>query len=162
MERVARALGIDSKMSRTGLFHKGDVILTHPEEGFWGIAIVLSEREKTDESLPMCHIAITQLILQRPIRMADLEPHDLEPLEFARGYRTVPNGPVHIEERLVGVYTRRNKPGLKVLGKVDPSKCYSGPLPFSPDHRLKVRWPVYGDVSSRLGYEALVHWRRNR
>jgi len=149
-------------MSKTELFHKGDVILTHPEEGFWGIAIVLSEREKTKEFLPMCHIAITPLILQRPISMTDLESCDLKPLEFARGYRTVPNGPVYVMETLIGIYTRRNKPGLAVLGMVDPLRCYSGPLPFSPNYGSDVKWPLYGDVTPTLGYEALVHWRRNQ
>lgn len=110
----------------------------------------------------MCHIAITPLILQRPISMADIESIHLEPLEFARSYRTVPNGPVYIKERLIGVYTRRNKPGLTVLGTIDPTRCYSGPLPFAPEYHLDVRWPSCGDVTSSLGSEALVHWRRSQ
>ncbi len=149
-------------MSKSVQLNRGDVILTNPEEGFWGIAIVLSERERTEEFLPMCHIAITPLIQQRPISMADLEASELKPLEFARGYRTVPNGPVYVMETLIGVYTRRNKPGLAVLGMVDPLRCYSGPLPFYPNYGLDLKWPICGDVTPKLGSEALVHWRRNQ
>ncbi|MCU1288047.1 MAG: hypothetical protein JWN60_276, partial [Acidobacteria bacterium] len=46
------------------LLQKGDVIKTNPREGFWGCAVVISEREKTKERDPMCHIAITQVVFQ--------------------------------------------------------------------------------------------------
>jgi hypothetical protein len=54
-------------MPKVNLLNKGDVIRTNPEEGFWGIAIILSEKEKTTESYPKCHIAITPLLLQHEV-----------------------------------------------------------------------------------------------
>lgn len=51
------------------LLKKGDVISTKPHESFWGIAVVLSEIEKTPERHPMCHIAITPLIFQHKVKL---------------------------------------------------------------------------------------------
>lgn len=45
-------------------FCKGDIIRTNPENGFYGVAVVLNDGVKLELSpgrfsYPMCHIAIT-------------------------------------------------------------------------------------------------------
>ena len=153
-------------MAITVLFNKGDVILTNPQEGFWGIAVVLSEREKTPEFLPMCHIAITPLLFEREVELSELDLNDLVPLEFERHYTfALEKGrrkkePFSKVETCIGVYTRRNKANLKIIGKINPEMVYSGPLPFSPDYGLEVKFPLSGDVKPWLGNEAVITYQR--
>ena len=154
-------------MAKLKLLSKGDVILTNPEEGFWGIAVVLSEREKTSEFYPMCHIAITPVISQEEIQFSELDINDLVPLEFDRLYtleyqkKYKPKNfkPFEKKETCIGVYTRRNKANLKIIGKIDPKKIYNGPLPFEPKINSKITWPLCGDTDKNLGQEALIKWK---
>lgn len=73
-------------MSKTKRLNKGDIIRTNPQEGFWGIAVVLSEKEKTPERDPMCHIAITSLLFQHKVEFEELNTNNLKPLVFERIY----------------------------------------------------------------------------
>ena len=152
-------------MAKNKLFNKGDVILTTPEEGFWGIAVVLSEREKTPEFHPMCHIAITPLIFQREIEFSELNVNELTVSEFDRKYtfekqkRYKPE-PFIKREICIGVYTRRNKANLKIIGTIDPKIVYDGPLPFEPLYELEVTFPLCGDADRYLGREAFINWER--
>jgi hypothetical protein len=149
----------------TKLFNKGDVILTNPEEGFWGIAVVLSEREKTPERLPLCHIAVTPLIFQREVSFSELNLDDFVPLEFERVYtfekqKKKPEA-FSKTEICIGVYTRINKAKLKVIGSINPEKVYNGDLPFEPLYNLKITFPLCGHVEKFwLGREALITWKR--
>ena len=142
-------------------FSKGDVIRTTPKDGYWGIAVVLSEREKTTEFLPMCHIAITAAVFKYQVEFSELNFDDLKPLEFNRFYRHIPNKTFSKIETLIGVYPRKNRAKLAVIGNIDPSKIYTGPLPFSPDYGLEVKWPLCGYVSSSLGSEAVIQFERS-
>jgi len=141
-------------------FEQGDVIRTKPKEGYWGIAVVLSEKEKTDEFLPMCHIAITPLVFTHEVEFEELDLTQLKPLEFKRIYKHISDETLYKMETLIGVYTRRNKTKLQVIGKVQADKVYSGPLPFSPDYGLEVTWPLCGDTSQRLGSDAIINYER--
>lgn len=142
------------------ILNKGDVIRTNPKQGCWGIAIVLSERDKTPEFHPMCHIAITPLIFEHEVTFDELKIEELNPLEFERGVRLKPGEEYSRRETLIGVYTRKNKTALDVIGRIDPSLVYDGPLPFSPDYGLEITWPLCGEISNHLGAEAVVVWRR--
>lgn len=150
-------------MAKVQLFYRGDVILTNPEEGFWGIAIVLSETEKTKESYPRCHIAITPIISQKIIDFNQINIESFKPLEFERFYtfekqKRKPE-PFSKIETCIGVYTRRNRADFKIIGKVDPKMVYDGPLPFEPLYNLEIKWSVYGDSDKSLGREALINWK---
>jgi len=147
-------------MSKTKLFNKGDVILTNPEEGFWGIAIVLSEREKTENFYPMCHIAITSVIVQHEIDFNELINVDLKPIEFERNYNLKNRESFSKTETCIGVYTRRNKENFKIIGSINPNVIYNGPLPFDPIYGLEITWPIYGDADKYLGREAYINWKR--
>jgi len=152
-------------MSKTKLFNKGDVILTNPEEGFWGIAVVLSEKEKTSESYPMCHIAITPLIFFREVEFSELKIEDLVPLEFEKEYtfekqKRKPK-PFSRFETCIGVYTRNNKANFKVIGSINPEKVYAGDLPFEPLLGLEITFPLCGHAEKFwLGREAFITWER--
>jgi len=150
------------------LFSKGDVILTNPAPGFWGIAAVLSERGRTPDFLPMCHIAITPLLFQKEAFFSELDADGLVPLVFDRNYtfslekrKSRKTEPFTVKEMCIGVYTRRNKVPFKIIGKTDPEAVYAGPLPFEPLYGSEVTFPLYGDAKKDLGYEAYIHWKRN-
>ena len=145
-------------MSKIKLFNKGDVILTNPENGYYGIAIVLSEKEKTPESYPRCHIAITPLIFNYDVEFSDLKLEDLRPFEFERKYTLEGTEEFYKKEITIGVYTSRNKLNFKVIGNVNPEIVYNGPLPFEPLYDLNIKWPLYGDPNEYLGREAYIQW----
>ncbi|UWX65907.1 hypothetical protein NZD85_08305 [Empedobacter stercoris] len=149
-------------MSKIKLFNKGDVILTNPENGYYGIAIVLSETEKTPESHPRCHIAITPLIFDYEIEFSDLILIDLKPLEFERKYSLNGNKEFYKKEIAIGVYTRRNKNNFKIIGNINPEIIYNGPLPFEPLYDLDIKWPLYGDTDEYLGRAAYNQWKNNK
>lgn len=149
-------------MSKIKLFNEGDVILTNPVEGYWGIAVVLSEREKTEDYHPMCHIAITPIISEHKIEFSELRIEDLKPLEFERVY-ALKNVEEFIKiETCIGVYTRRNKENIEIIGSINPKFVYDGPLPFEPWYDLEITWPLCGDTNESLGSEAYITWKRQQ
>ncbi len=141
------------------LLNKGDVIKTNPREGFWGCAVVLSEREKTKERNPDCHIAITPVIFQHDYDFAELDTSKLEIMEFDRIYRLKPNEEFTKKETLIGVYMRKVSIPINIIGSIDPTNIYNGPLPFEPWLGLKVTFPLCGEVTKYLGMEAVINWR---
>ena len=147
-------------MAKIPLFEKGQIILTNPEDGYYGIAVVLSEKEKTPESHPKCHIAITPLIFNRKVELSELNVEQLKPLEFERFYRLEGKEEFSKKEICIGVYTRRNKQGFEILGKVDSEKVYDGLLPFEPLTGLEITFPLCGDAEKYLGREAFINWMR--
>jgi hypothetical protein len=149
-------------MGKVKLFNEGDVILTNPAEGFWGIAVVLSEREKTENFYPMCHIAITSIICKHKIEFRELKIEELKPLEFERVFALKNVEEFSKIETCIGVYTRRNKANLEVIGKINPKITYEGPLPFEPMYDLEIKWPLCGDTNESLGREAYITWKRQQ
>lgn len=142
------------------LLNKGDVIRTNPKENFWGIAVVLSEKDKTEDRDPMCHIAITPLVFQHAVNFEDIDINKLCVAEFVRRIRLKPGEESTRMETLIGVYSRKIKTPIDIIGNIDPDFMYDGPLPFSPDYGLKVKWPLCGNVKNDLGSEAVITWRR--
>jgi hypothetical protein len=149
-------------MAKIPLFEKGQIILTNPEKGFYGIAVVLSETEKTPEFHPRCHIAITPLIFDRKVEQSELNVDQLKPLEFERFYTLKDQKKFSKKETCIGVYTRRNKQKFEILGKMDSEKVYDGPLPFEPLSDLKITFPLCGDAQDNLGREAYITWDRKK
>jgi hypothetical protein len=140
------------------LLNKGDVIRTNPHEGFWGIAVVLSEKEKTPERYPMCHIAITPLIFQHKVVFDEINLNDLKPLVFERIFSLKGKEEFSRKEICIGVYTRKFKADFEIIGSIDSSKIYDGPLPFEPLTDLEIKWPIYGVPTDNLGREAYLTW----
>ncbi len=147
-------------MAKIKLLNKGDVIRTNPEEGFWGIAIVLSEREKTPEFQPMCHIAITPLLFNHKVKFDEISFSEIKPLEFDQVYALKGKEEFSVRETCIYVYTRRNKVNLEIIGSIDPEKIYNGPLPYEPYYDLEVKWKVCGEPSENLGRQAFIQWKR--
>lgn len=145
---------------KINLFNRGDVLRTNPKEGFWGIAVVLSQTEKTPEAYPQCHIATTPLVFKHEVGFDEINESDLKPMEFNRLYSLEKQEEFYKPETIIGVYSRNNKANIEVIGTVDPLKIYDGPLPFSPDYRLKVTWPLNGFADSYLGMEAVINFER--
>ncbi|HEY6019512.1 MAG TPA: hypothetical protein VIY48_06315 [Candidatus Paceibacterota bacterium] len=142
------------------LLNKGDLIKTNPKNGYWGCAVVISEREKTDESDPMCHIAITDVIFRHDYVVGEIDTSKLRAMEFQRWIRLKPNEEYSRTETLIGVYSRKIKVPINIIGSIDPTGIYQGPLPFEPNHGLDVKWPLCGNVTNSLGMEAVISWRR--
>jgi hypothetical protein len=144
----------------TTLLNKGDIILTNPKEGFWGIAVVLTEAEKTDNFDPMCHIAVTPLVFKHRITINEIDVKTLSVLEFERGVRLKPDQEYSRKETSIGIYSRKIKSLVETIGNIDASFIFNGLLSFTHDNRRKINWPLCGNVSQSLGYEAVIAWRR--
>ena len=142
------------------LLIKGDVIRTNPHEGFWGIAVVLSEKEKTPESLPMCHIAISPLIFQHKVAINEIYLNDLKPLVFERIFSLKKKEKFSRKDICIGVCTRRFKADSEKIGSIDSSIIYDGPLPFEPLSDIEIKWPLCGVPTDNLGKEAYFTWKR--
>jgi hypothetical protein len=142
------------------LLNKGDVIRTNPRDGFWGIAVVLSEQDNIENPEPKCHIAITPSIFRHPVNFDEIVINELNVLEFVRGVRLNPNEELTRKDTLIGVYLRQAIDPIDIIGSIDPSSLYDGPLPFEPWHYLEIKWPLCGRPKKNLGYEAVISWRR--
>ena len=145
------------------LFQKGDVIMTTPEPGYYGIAIVLDDAIPTEispgrMSYPMNHIMITPLLFTSPPSMEDIEIESLAPLVFSRYFDN--KGEIVFWEREVCIYifTNRNKAKFQIIGDVETSELYKEPLLWSP---LSDRFFLCGDVADHLGREAYIQYCRD-
>lgn len=143
------------------LLATGDVIKTHPSERFWGCAVVLNARGKTERFNPCCHIGITPLLFQRDYEWCDIAGVVLSVLEFDRGIRLTPGHYSTRHETCIGIYDARPHPDLPVIGRVDPSAVFSGPLDFDLiGNATEGKWPLCGRVKAHLGYEAVLVWNK--
>ena len=153
------------KKTKYKLFEKGDIIITEPGDGYYGIAVVLDDGHCIEidgrKSLPMCHIAITPLLFDhRPI-VDEIDKTFLKPLLFDR-MALYEGKTLYLETtKMVHIYTTRNILSLEVIGKIDPNLVYNGDLPWSPDSKNhKCYW--CGDIGHLFGREAYIHWKRKQ
>ena len=152
-------------MGKLKTFSKGDVIRTNPEEGFYGIAVVLSDGKQLEVapgkmSYPMCHIAITPLLFQHEVTLDEINTDELQVLVFESNARRCDGSGIHWRtETCVGIYTNRNKAGLTVIGNIDPSEMYKDLLVYEPQ---KDRYFFYGDAAGNLGREAYIAYSRGK
>ena len=141
-------------------FEKGDIIRTNPMEGYFGIAVVLETRGKTEKFNPMCHIAITPLMFKHEVSMEELDLETLKPLSIIRKLNYTKRG-VEIkgerEDLLIDIYATRNKPELTVIGNIDPSGIYTEPLLWEPQED---RFHFAGTVTETLGIDAYNEWAK--
>ncbi|MEI7510524.1 MAG: hypothetical protein WCJ62_13795 [Flavobacterium sp.] len=142
-------------MSKQKIFSRGNVILTNLSNGYFGIAVVLSEREKTSEFLAKCHIAITPLLSEKEIKFEEIDLKYLKPFYKTVNYNLKNIPEFSTQELTIGVYNRRNKMNLKIIGNIDPNLVYEGPLPFEPFYDLEIKWPIYGDFEESSANAAL-------
>ena len=145
------------------LFQKGDVIMTTPEPGYYGVAVVLDDAKPIELSpgrlsYPMNHIMVTPLIFTKPISMDDITDERLVPL-IAPVYFANNGNPIYWHDEVrICIYTNRNKAKLQIIGTVDASKLYTEPLLWEP---LSDRFFLCGDVKNNLGIEAYIQYCRD-
>jgi hypothetical protein len=142
------------------LLNKGDVILTNPKQGFWGIAVVLTAAEKTDNFDPMCHIGVTPLVFKHAVTINEIDVKTLSVLVFERAVKLKPDQENARKETSIGIYSRKIKSPVTIIGNIDPSFMYDGLLSFTHDNQREINWPLCGNVSQSLGNEAVIAWRR--
>ena len=145
---------------RRRLLEVGDVLKTHPFDGYWGCALVLTARDKTAQFDPMCHIGVTSTVFTHDYEFNEIRPRDLEIVQFDREARVEPNDyrPLR-HESCIGIYSRRITPAVRVIGNIDVSHVAPGPLTFEVGSGSDGGWPLCGRVSVSLGYEAVHAWR---
>jgi len=142
------------------LLEIGDVIKTHPKDGFWGCAVVLNAREKVDRFHPMCHIGITPLVFQHDYTWDEIDGLALSIMEIDRRIRLGPNDySASRHEICIGIYTRKQHSELPVIGRVNPANVFTGPLGFEPGNATNGKWPWCGPIQTHLGGEAIGAWR---
>lgn len=147
------------------VFCKGNIIMTTPETGYYGIAIVLDDAIPLELSpgrfsYPMNHILITPLLFNKPVTIDDIIIQDLKPLFFTEYYNK--NGKrISWRNRIcIDIYTNRNKANLTVIGNVDTSLI--GDIPILSWEPMDDRFFLCGDVKPHLGREAYIqYWRNN-
>ena len=150
-------------IKKTTPFHKGDVIRTNPEKGFYGIAIVLDDGVKTELSpgrwsYPLCHIAITSLLFDYEVNIDEIDITALKPMSFITYFKRDNGERIPWRNKIcIDIYTTRNKANLPIIGNVDTTSIWDGELSFivSQDG-----FHSCGDVSNSLGREAYIAWCR--
>jgi len=141
------------------LIYRGDVIRTNPFSDYWGVAVVLSECGETSEFEPMCHIALTPLVFRHAVEFEELNSKNFKVLERENHLISLFGFNPHAN-KVIAVYSRITKSPISIIGSVDPTPMYDGPLPFSPDYGLTVTWPLGGTIDKNLGWEAINSWLR--
>ena len=144
------------------LFSKGDVIMTNPEQGYYGVAIVLDDAIRIELSpgrfsYPMNHIVITPLLFTKPISLDDINTSELKPLVFRQYFNNQGERVFWRDKICIDIYTHRNKANLQVIGNIDTSKICEIPLLWKP---MDDRFHLCGDVAGHLGREAYIQYCR--
>ena len=149
-----------ARSRRTAALRRGDVIKTHPRDGFWGCAVVLSDPQQLGTLRPVCHIGVTPWILQHDFEWSELGDKDLCILEFERGVRTGPDEYRARRDTCIGLYTAKAHPLLPVIGRVDPTRVFRKALKFEVGDGTDGKYPLCGPVAEHLGSEAVNAWLR--
>ncbi len=146
------------------LFTKGNIIMTTPEEGYYGVAIVLDDAVPHELSpgrfsYPMNHILITPLLFTKPISIDDINIQDLKPLVFTQYFDNNVSRVFWRNKICIDIYTNRNKANLTVIGDIDTTLIGDvPPLSWEPMHD---RFHLCGDVKFDLGREAYIQYCRD-
>lgn len=128
---------------RRALLKRGDVLRTHPWNGYWGCAVVLGARGATREFYPQCLLAITPWVFEHEYGFDEVRDRPLELLlEEGR-----PALRIHSCERIVGV-TR--------IGRLDLSGLDLPPVSFE----VRPWRPLCGALDGSVGRSAVAAWRR--
>ena len=152
---VSRKRGTASRPLR-----RGDVIKTHPRDGYWGCAVVLTEPWEENGGRPLCHIGITPIVMLHDYGWTEIASTELSILEFDRGIRTAPLTYVARHETCIGLYTSGPHPLLPIIGNVDPIRVFAKPLTFEVGDGTNGKYPLYGPIAPHLGSEAIASWMR--
>lgn len=146
--------------SRMSSLKRGDVIKTHPREGFWGVAVVLTAPFEEAGLRARCHIGITSLVLKHDFEWGDIAGTQLSILEFERGVRTGPMTYTTRLETCIGQYVAETHPSLPVLGNVDPTPFAPAALTTEVGDGTNGKYPLCGPITAHLGGEAVSNWLR--
>lgn len=139
---------------------RGDVIKTHPREGYWGCAVVLTEPREEKGGRPLCHIGITPIVMLHDYGWTEIASTQLSILDFDRGIRTAPRSYLARHETCIGLYTSDPHPHLPIIGGVDPIRVFATALTFEVGDGTNGKYPLYGPIAPHLGYEAIASWMR--
>jgi hypothetical protein len=139
----------------------GDVIQTHPARGYWGCAVVLTARDSTATSWPICHIATTSLITRKKYAWKDIDPAGLEIAKLTYDVRVAPNEYYRQAEprTCIGMYVLKSAAGLSIIGRMDPNLLHPAPLTFKVGDGTNGCYPSCGRIPEDLGDQAVTAWR---
>lgn len=141
------------------LLDTGDVIKTHPRDGYWGAAVVLQVSAEGGMFAMSCHIGITPIVFRHDYAFAELDVSNLSILEFHRGIRGEPFEYGQRREVCIGIYKRKVTTDLSVLGRVDSACIRTPSLPFQIGNGSDGGWPLCR-LGGNFGSEAIDEWRR--
>ncbi|TGM62922.1 hypothetical protein EHQ96_18370 [Leptospira levettii] len=140
---------------------KGDVIRTNPSDSFWGCAVVLDEKEKDNQFHAMCLIAILDTVFFHKYQFEELKLEKAEIVYFEKSYRIAPfQYSIGQKRPSIGIYPRKMKPNLDVIGNLEKFPFDLPPLSFNVGDGLNGRYPLCGPITNNLGYEAIITWRK--
>jgi hypothetical protein len=137
----------------------GAVLKTHPREGYWGCAVVLTAGGTVPGFLPLYHIGITPLVFRHDFSPQDLDGRELSILIFDRGVRLAPGTYAVRRETCIGIYALPRQLPLPVIGLTDPTKVFPGPLTYEAGDGTAGKFPLCGPLRPNIGGEAVIAWR---
>jgi hypothetical protein len=151
---------------------RGDVIKTHPRDGFWGCAVVLTDPHVEGHFLPMCHIGITPIVMRHDYQWVEIADATLSILERDVRVRIAPYTYGTRHYTCIGQYTAKPHPALPVIARIDAARVYPYPLSFDVGDGTAGKYPLCGPLKPRkvrgvaesefpsLGSAAVAEWLR--
>ena len=133
---------------------------THPFDGYWGCAIVLTTRGRKERFDPMCHIGITTAVFTHDYQFGELDTSRLEILTSDVQIRAGPHQHIHgPQETCIGIYASKVNSYVNVIGRTEALCVYPHRLTYRVGDGANGGWPFCGPVRASLGYEAVHEWR---
>lgn len=127
---------------RKTTLQQGDVLRTHPRDGYWGCAVVLGALAETREFHPKCLLAVTPWVFDHEYGFDEVDQARLEFLQEA-------GRPVQ------RIYTYKKLIGVTRIGRFDLRNVELPEVSFEPEP-----WrPLCGPIDQQVGSEAILAWR---
>ena len=138
----------------------GTAIRTNPREGYWGVAVVLSNFAATNEAEPRCHIATTPVIFRHPFTWPEIDQIELCALRFKVRYRPSPSTLLLRDDICISLFQNTRVSSLEIIGQVEASSVYAGPLSERIGRdRASGEFSYSGRIDGNLGSQAVFEWR---
>ena len=137
----------------------GDAIRTNPQDGYWGLAVVLDLFAMERSTKEYVHIGITPVVRRHKFALEHVIADEIRILDFEKHYS--PNPDLTLKKTVPSIYKYPNVhvSALEVIGYLSPCDVYSGPLSTHIGSDPGA-FPLTPHIDRYLGNEAVITWRR--
>lgn len=128
-----------------------DLIKSNPIEDYWVCSVVLTSRKRTDGFAPMCHVAVTNVVLDHSFTESEIDFENLRVIfEYNNEGHKVP---------CIGIYASRVGKEIEIIGRQKIDSLCRSDLDFEIGNGSDGGWPMCGPMTKGLGYQAVHQWR---